>query len=328
MEARPDAGAVYPMTGPKKQKRWRSINGQLARLKDQGMVITDDEQARAALRRLGYCRLSGYWSPFYASDAQGKLIDAFVPGTKLAEIVELYIFDKRLRLLALDALERIELALQTDVAHTLGKLDPMAHTKKQYLDQKYVKNDDFKKRSDFKKWSDKYKSQKERFRSQDFVKHNLDTYGELPLWVAVEIFDFGMLSRLFGMMRRPERGRIAARYGLSGGDVLEQWLKSLTYVRNVSAHHGRLWKNNIKDSAEVPGQFSELSQTNQYRAFRYFCIMQFFLQQICPQSTWKDRVREHLKNFPTPDNRRVTLDDLGIVEGWENWQLWRPENED
>jgi abortive infection bacteriophage resistance protein len=177
--------------------------------------------------------------------------------------------------------------------------------------------------SNFEIWSKKYNTLKGRSKHRAFVDHNLSSYGELPIWVAIEVFDFGSLSHLFKMTGRIQRDKIAARYGLSGGDVLEQWLKSLNYVRNVSAHHERLWNNNIKDHSHVPPQFSDFAMTGQYRPFRYLCMMQFFLHQICPKSTWKNRMREHLLSFPTPANEGVSIKDLGIMEGWENLALWR-----
>ncbi|WP_206018305.1 Abi family protein [Roseovarius nitratireducens] len=302
-------------------KPWKSIDAQIGVLKSKGMVITDEARAAQALERFGYYRLSGYWFSFRAKDEMGQILDHFTPDTHLSEIVDLYVFDKRLRLLALDALERIELALQVDVASTLGQHDPVAHTKAEFLNQKFVKN------GQADRWIRKYGDLKSRSDRRAFVRHNLDTYGELPIWVAIEIFDFGALSHLFKMMRRQDRDRIAGKYGLSGGHVLEQWLKSLTYLRNVAAHHERLWNNNIKDHAAVPPQFSQIAHTNQYRPFRYFCIMQFFLEQLCPRSSWRDRVREHLLNFPTPTNGKVHLSDMGVVEGWDEWALWRPKNE-
>lgn len=302
-------------------KPWTSIADQIELLKSKGMIITDDALAAQALDRFGYYRLSGYWFSFRDKDASGAILNHFAPDTHLKEIVDLYVFDKRLRLLALDALERIELAIQVDVASILGRHDPAAHTMTEFLNQKYVQN------GQAARWSSKYEDLKRRSNRRAFVRHNLETYGELPIWVAIEIFDFGALSHLFKMMQRPDRDRIAAKYGLSGGNVLEQWLKSLTYMRNIAAHHERLWNNNVKDHAAVPAQFSQIRQTNQYRSFRYFCIMQFFLEQICPRSQWRDRVRTHLLSFPTPDNGKVSLTDMGVVEGWENWPMWRPRNE-
>lgn len=305
-------------------KPWKSINEQIAILRSRGMTISDDTRAQNALKRFGYYRLSGYWYSFRQKESDGTLSDHFVDNTHLSEIVDLYIFDKRLRLLALDALERIELALQVDVAHSLGATDPVGHTSVVHLNRGVAnKSERHDKKTNFEVWSGKYGELKKRAKHRAFVRHNLDEYGELPIWVAIEVFDFGTLSHLFKMMRRIDRDKIAAKYGLPGGHILEQWLKSLTYIRNVSAHHERLWNNNIKDSSAIPPQFSEMAKSNQYRTFRYLCIMQFLLNQICPDSSWKHRTREHLLAFPTPANKGVEVGQLGVVEDWENWALWK-----
>jgi abortive infection bacteriophage resistance protein len=305
-------------------KSWKSIDEQVSLLKSRGMEINDDMEAQKALQRFGYYRLSGYWYPFRQRNADDTISDDFRKNTNLSEVIDLCIFDKRLRLLSLDALERIELALRVDVAYALGKRSSVGHTDIKCLDggvaKKLIKNGNI---SEFKKWSNKYKSQKKRSMYQKSVEHNINLYTELPIWVAIEVFDFGSLSHLFKMMRRFERDTIAAKYGLPSGKVLEKWLKSLYYIRNVSAHHERLWNNNINDSSDVPIEFSDLAKTNQYRSFRYLSMMQFFLNQICPKSTWKNRMREHLLSFPTPSNQAVSVEDMGIVEGWEQWPLWR-----
>ena len=288
------------------------------------MNINDDIEAQKALQRFGYYRLSGYWYSFRQQNTNDTLSDDFKKGTNLSEIIDLYIFDKRMRLLSLDALERIELALQVDVAYALGDLSPVGHTNVTCLDKgRANKKERNNQPSNFEKWSKKYYAQKGRLKHHKFVSHNIKSYGELPIWVAIEVFDFGSLSHLFKMMRKIERDKIATKYGLSGGNVLEKWLKSLNYIRNVSAHHGRLWNNNIKDSSFVPRQFSDFAETDQYRSFRYLSMMQFFLNQICPESTWKNRMRQHLLSFPTPSNGAVSIKDMGIVEGWEKSSLWR-----
>lgn len=112
-----------------------SVAGQIALLQGRGMAITDVPRAQSYLERIGYYRLSGYWYPFRqsrpAKDATGNLkieiLDDFRPGTEFRHAVELYVFDKRLRLLFLDALERVEIGLRVDVALLLGARNPWAH---------------------------------------------------------------------------------------------------------------------------------------------------------------------------------------------------------
>lgn len=115
-------------------KPWMSFVDQLTQLEQRGMAVEDRAAALDYLERIGYYRLSGYWYPMRAIDmtatlAQGQAVrtNAFVDGTRFEDAVRLYVFDKKLRLLALDALERIELAVRVDVAHLLGQRDPKAH---------------------------------------------------------------------------------------------------------------------------------------------------------------------------------------------------------
>ena len=107
-------------------KPWRSFANQLQQLQDRGLQVDSPAAALDYLERLGYYRLSGYWYPLRtidvaASMAQGKAVraDSFMPGSRFEDVVRLYVFDKKLRLLALDALERIEMAVRVDVAHLL-----------------------------------------------------------------------------------------------------------------------------------------------------------------------------------------------------------------
>ena len=300
-------------------KEWKSIDEQLGILQSRGMQISDSTKAKDILQRVGYYRLSGYSYPFRDKNSDDSLKDHFVSDTHLSDIFDLYVFDKRLRLLSLDALERIEVTMRVNVSYELGKLNRKAHIEPDCFNKG--------KRKDFNDWQRQYKRLKRRSEHRAFVKHNLRDYKELPIWVAAEIFDFGTLSRLFEIMRRPERDLIAIKHNIDGGNILEQWLKSLNYVRNVSAHHERLWNNNIMDHSSMPRDLNNvhlmnIAKTSQYRIFRYLCIMQYLLKTICPQSTWGVRLRDHLIGFPTPANNQIGLGQLGVVEGWQHWTLW------
>jgi len=106
-------------------KPWMSFEDQLASLKAKGMQVGDEPRALHYLRRLGYYRLSGYWYPLRskvdrrtAPPDSPERASTFMPGSCFEEVVQLYVFDKRL---ALDALERIEMAVRVDVAYLLGK---------------------------------------------------------------------------------------------------------------------------------------------------------------------------------------------------------------
>lgn len=111
-------------------KPYLPVSDQLALIKGRGMIISDDALAQAYLNKIGYYRLSGYWFPYRRSvkiASKDVVTDNFRDGTKFSEIVELYVFDKKLRLLMMDVIERIEIALRVQVTLRLGKYGPHAH---------------------------------------------------------------------------------------------------------------------------------------------------------------------------------------------------------
>ena len=339
-----------------KIKKWKSIDQQLKILERRGMIVTNRSRAKEMLRRIGYYRLSGYSHPFrkqnknypittkaQKSTKQPPLLNGFVDYTYFSDVIDLYIFDKQLRILCIDAIERIEIAVRVDVSYHLGKLDPIAHMDKKFLDQdeankKKKRNTKRgnktrprgKARTRYDLWKLKYSTSINRTNNPIFVEHNLSGYGELPIWVATEVFDFGALSRLYEMLPIDQRNIIAKKYGLSHGRYLAQWLESLCYIRNICAHHERLWNIKVKTHSSAPKQqdnlhISNIASTDEFRVFRYLCIMQFLLRRICPHSKWGMRLRRFLKTFPAPRNKQFSVESIGVVGGWEGWTLWKPE---
>lgn len=311
-------------------KPWMAFDDQLQQLQQRGLQVEDEAAARAYLKRLGYYRLSGYWYPLraidlMASQAQGRAVraDSFVAGSRFEDVVRLYVFDKKLRLLALDALERIETAVRVDIAHLLGERDPRAHENPDCLHGNFAKKPIAKApdqgKTEHQLWLEKYVTMLHRSRKEPFVAHHLQQYGALPIWAAIEIWDFGLLSKLFAGMQHADQQIIAALYGAPDGRAFAQWLRSLNFIRNVSAHHSRLWNINVLELSPVPvGWPSGLSRS---RPFFYFCLMQHLLRVICPRSSWGQRFEHLLHNaFPAA----FSLGEFGAVAGWEAWPLWQP----
>ena len=136
------------------------------------------------------------------------------------------------------------------VAHWLGKRHPCAHKLPECLDGNFAKKP-IRKGKDAGKtkhevWLNKYDTLLKRAHSGTFVAHHKEKYGGcLPVWVAIEVWDFGLLSHLFECMKNEDQRAIAVQYGAKDGRVFAQWLRSLNFIRNVSAHHSRLWNINI-----------------------------------------------------------------------------------
>ena len=244
-------------------KPWLSFEDQLQQLERRGLCIGDTRTALIYLERLGYYRLSGYWYSLREIDEKASQLtgkpqrkDTFISGSRFEHVVQLYVFDKKLRLLAMDALERIEMAVRVDVAHLLGKRNPMAHEISGGFHGNFAKKvivyGPNCGKTEHQVWLGRYCSLLHRARREAFVSHYMKQYGKLPIWVSIEIWDFGLLSKLFSGLKHHDKNEIAQIYGVSDGITFSKWLRSLNFIRNVSAHHSRLWNINVVERSPVP----------------------------------------------------------------------------
>lgn len=325
-------------------KPWLSVEDQLQQLIGRGMLVTDTTKALACLERIGYYRLSGYWFAFRERSEPCSVWDAkvvgqpkrvkptripleqFKPGTSFQNAVDLYVFDKRLRLLAMDALERIEIALRVDISHTLGQADAFAYLKPELFHNSFATELD--QRSGLTKhheWLNKHASLINRSK-EEFMRHNKEKYGlPVPIWVACEVWDFGAMSTLYGGMKEADQDRIAQSYGISNGRTFATWLRSLNYLRNVCAHHSRLWNRNIVDQPKLPPVAEAPSfaafHGNAHRLARPFlllCMAHHLMQQINPTSTWGNRLKDLLLNgFPPLEHLGLNLLSMGVDPDWD-----------
>lgn len=316
-------------------KPYLTFEQQLDLLKSRGLDVADDARALFYLQHIGYYRLSAYWYPMrQLVTSQGNFtpssrLDTFQPGSTFDQALSLYVFDKRLRLLALDAIERIEVAFRVDVAYLLGRKNKFAHTKPEFFNQRSIN----KKQAGtnctvYQNWVKKNNDLI--FRSkEDFVIHYEEKYGKpFPIWVVVELWEFGMLSTFFQFMKRNDKDNIAAKYGLPNGDLMSSWLRALNFVRNVAAHHSRLWNKNLVDQPKLP-QFGavqdfnpviEQQDTVKSRVFMVLCIMLYLMRTISPNSSWPVRLRELLNSFPSIPG--LSLRNMGFPDGWDTHPLW------
>ena len=314
-------------------KKWKSFTQQLTILQNRGLIVENKQAAIDYLDRIGYYRLSGYWYSFrelkIIQDANGKLSsyreDSFVENSRFEDAVMLYVFDKKLRLLALDALERIELAVRVDIAHLLGEKDIHAYENVHLLDgnfsKKKIKKGRNKGQTLHNLWLKRHDNVLHRARREPYVKHYFEKYGKLPIWVSIEAWDFGLMSKLFAGMKIIDQTTIAKKYGAIDGRAFTGWLRGFNFIRNVSAHHSRLWNINILERA-APLQNEFWIDLNNARAFYYFCLMQKLMKVICPNSSWSKRFIHLTENFPIIANNKVGLTDIGIIKGWKKWSLW------
>lgn len=318
---------------------WLSFEQQLQKLKERGMQVSDNDAAISYLKRIGYYRLSAYWYPFRKFEmtiqADGSITSSvtnqFVDKTHFTDAVELYLFDKKLRLLLTDALERIEVALRVDIAYVVGKHSTFGHIEESSLNTSFTRKIIQRKGiSRFDAWVEKYRGLVSRSK-EDFVRHYHDKHGaELPIWVAVELMDFGGLSQLLGLMKVADQREIAEKYQFSDWKHLGKWIYCLSYLRNLCAHHSRLWNRNITSRPPMSRGFrQEWYQTltenvdTLSRPFVLIAMVRYLMSAICPNSGWHTRLIDHLESFPTQSSdRKLSINAMGIPHEWDDWKEW------
>lgn len=315
---------------------WKSFEEQLELLRSRGLQVSDEQAALRCLERIGYYRLSAYWYPFrvfrHVQDPGTHALttvrtDEFVRDTHFSDAYELYLFDKKLRLLVLDAMERIEIALRVDAAYELGRSGAFAHLGTEALHAVASKTNRRTGRTRYEEWRSRFDSLLDRSK-EDFVEHYRERHGaDLPIWVAVEVMDFGSVSQLFSMMKVSALRNIADKYGVPDTRVLLGWLRSLNYLRNLAAHHSRLWNRNVIDQPVLCGP-SELEWCDAFigqpslvaKPFLLLAIARHMLRALFPETRWAARVAEHLNHFPRQQSsRKLSLTDMGAPDGWEAW---------
>lgn len=308
-------------------KPYQTLPQQIALLKSRGMTIDDEAKAEHYLRTIGYYRLSGYWFPFRKREAAdaATITDDFVEGADFHKAVDLYVFDRKLRLLMLDAIERIEVALRVEIAVMLGGRDAWAHRKAQFLHADFVHGKKCKPHSEWLKKLDEYTM---RSREHFVLSYNHKYRDQLPIWIAIEVWDFGMMSHFLNGMKDKDKEAIANRYGLPRRDLLTTWMKSINFARNVCAHHARLWNISPADQPKLPkaGEVAELEhligdKEAQTRVYAVIAVTQYFLKRINPTSSWHERLKTLMAQLPEAPG--VGPRQMGFPDKWNDLDLWR-----
>ncbi|MBX3316419.1 MAG: Abi family protein [Phycisphaeraceae bacterium] len=271
------------------------------------------------LTTVGYYRLSAYWHPFrkpHPSDAR-HLLDEFKPGTTFDEVWCRYAFDRRLRLLVMDAIERIEVSLRALLAtHHSQRYGAFAYA----TDQRSVPSLDASKFADY-----RADIIKEQTRSKDtFVKHFYAKYGDshsmLPLWMAAEVMAFGTLLTFYRGCDPAIRDTIARHYGVHE-KVFASWLLALNSVRNICAHHSRLWNRELGIKPKIPERLTEWHapvRVTGDRVFGTLTICKWSLDRIAPQSRWADRLHALMN-----DSDGIPLESMGFPPNWRDCPIWK-----
>lgn len=273
------------------------------------MQIPDRECAHHYLSHLNDYRLGAYSLPFEADHAT----HTFKPGTQFGDVVDLYVFDRELRLLVMDAIERLETSIRTQWAYHLAH----TYSPHAYMDATIFKNNHTHQRC-LKTLEEELSRSKEVFVSH--YKNNYTDPALPPIWAVVEVVSLGQLSKwVSGLSRGQDRQAIAKNYGIDE-IVLTSFLHHLTIVRNICAHHGRLWNRCFSFRAKMSRKPKSLQQSlNPQQAkhlYNTLVMLEHLMNIISPGHHWKTWLITLFEKHPV-----ASLKAMGFPDEWQiRWQ--------
>lgn len=294
---------------PPYTKAHHSIQDQIAKLQSRGMQFDNIPIAEHYLSHMNYYRLTAYWLPY----EQDHTTHTFIPGTKFSEVLKHYVFDRELRLLALDAIERVEVSVRTQMAYLLSKsygTHPHMQPQVFYCPIRYAQT------------LNKLKAEYDRS-SETFTDHFKQNYHEKlpPIWAAVELMTLGQISHWYSNIRqRSDRNAIAKIYGLDE-KIFSSYLHNLTIIRNICAHHGRLWNKRFTFAVVIPTNPVEFASSvnpgSKKSIYNILVFLKYMMDQINPGHTWGNRIKELI------DNNAINTSAMGFPSNWESLLVWQ-----
>lgn len=303
-------------------------NAQLLRLKERGLIIDDDDCALQTLKKVNLYRLRGYFHVYLSDEKTATGIELFKPNTRLKDLVDLIDFDFKLRGLLFEVLSQFELSLRTNFAYHGGSLDPHIHVSGQGLSDDF-RSLNFAGKQDHIAWLEDYKKRVTRMGSEDFVRWHLENKsGQLPIWVAVEIMDFGALSKLFRSASQGLSYAVAGEYGCTP-TLLKSWSASLNDLRNSVAHQNRLWNGVYPlspktNKLQLPTELLHLDSQDDYARHKIYsrlAILCWLDRDSRFNIDFKNRLLQLLASFPV--SPYIALSQMGFPEDWQNLEIWR-----
>ena len=296
-----------------------SVPEQAQRLLDRGLICDRPERLRHYLSHIGYYRLSAYWLPFEHPPTENQRRNhLFLPGTTFDDVLNLYIFDRKLRLLVMDAIERIEVAVRTRWAGAMS----LRHGSHAHMLPDLFKNP-WQHAGDIAKVAADLEDSREAF-VVHYRKHYDEPYLP-PIWVIVETMILGTLSRWFKNTKdTTAKKEVMQGLGMPTIEVLEDVLHTLTPVRNICAHHGRLWNRRFVMKMPIIKRMDDRmvpQNTPHFQAhhiFNYLVVIEALMHAINPRGTWKSRLLELLEMVGDQELRA-----MGFPGDWQTRSPWK-----
>lgn len=281
-------------------------------LKSRGMIITDEYKAENYLMNIGYHRLSAYIYPFYKTP---KVDLVLKEGTSFRQVLTLYRFDKKLRMLLFNEIEKIEVAIRSVLANIgCQELeDRYWITHREY----YANAEKFNQTLSI--IEKELSSSKEDY-IEGFRHNCIETYP--PAWMITEVLSFGNLNYIYSNISSNQLMKYIAGYFGLKPPVFTSWLTVLANLRNMCCHHARVWNRdfmlNPAEPKKTKNKWIDTSKVDKKRIYYRLCIIRYFLSSISPNNNFNDKLSKLFVDFPSIDPVA-----MGCEDDWENEEFWK-----
>lgn len=291
-----------------------TIQQQIVLLQSRDMQFRNIADAPHFLSNISYYRLKGYWWEMQ----DDKVKHHFAPNSYFEDVIDLYNFDRHFRLIVFNAIERIEIALRTKLIY---------HLSLAYGPYWYLAPTIFQDPKRFTSFLGKINMDMSNSSEEFIVKHFDNHPNEMPeSWKALEVLTLGTLSKLYSNLKHqlPEKNKIANEFGLNNQKYLVSWLLTITVIRNIIAHHSRLWNRVIINKYDWPHTspkpiLSYIPNNHQRRKiFPILSAIIYLNDEISPGHQIKQELFTLFAKFPN-----VQLSKMGFPANWQNEPIWK-----
>lgn len=288
------------------------ISEQTLKLKERGLIVNDEKKASHYLSNISFYRLRAYTYPFQDNENSSH---PFIKQVSFEDIINLYRFDRQLRLLIFNAVEKIEISIRTQIIYHYA----MEYGSHWHMNRNLYNNSDY--------FDDHINSlQKEIDRSREvFIMHYKEKYThptDPPCWMSLEVSSIGLLSKIFKNLKNDKcKDNIVKHFGLKDVGVLTNWMECISLIRNICAHHGRVWNRRMKPLS-IPKKtlypFIQNKEILPYKVYSYICIIQYLLSIISPQYDLKSSLLKLMEMCQI-----TQVKEMGFPNDWQDDILWK-----
>ena len=281
-------------------------------LRNRGLSISDEQRAISYLTNIGYFRLSAYLHPLLK---EPKTEHRYKTGATFEMALNMYRFDRKLRVLLFNEIEKIEVAIRSAMNNYIsdGLNDVFWMTNAAYFNNP----------AGFSKSLLLIQSEIDRTK-EDFIDHFTNKYANPypPAWMISEIIPLGVLCGVYNNLKNTGvRKKVAHQFRLPV-PVFSSWILALANLRNVCCHHNRTWNKNhlvVPSDLQNPAfPWIDTSATDPRRIYFRICIIKYLLFTVSPNNSFAQKLKSMAAEYPTVD-----VYAMGFPANWQDAPLWQ-----